>query len=56
MLACDSKDKILVPGRRYRVKALETAMADGDSVWLFGWRSVSDIVPGKINCNHEVNL
>ncbi|KAL4229414.1 hypothetical protein ACF0H5_012452 [Mactra antiquata] len=43
--ACADQNKIMVPGRKYRYRALELAMSEGEYAWLYGWRSVSDITP-----------
>lgn len=46
---CSRQGQILVPGRRYRAKLLKRWMEKKNvqSIWLNGWRTVSDTVPGK---------
>lgn len=38
---CGGSGNMMVPGRRYRAKALVRSLKDGQEVWLNGWRAAS---------------
>ncbi|KAH3705091.1 uncharacterized protein LOC127861097 [Dreissena polymorpha] len=39
---CQSSGSLLFPGRSFQKKVLQKMLIDGESVWLYGWRAVTD--------------